>query len=284
MDNKAVYKAHILAKAVPYMQEYRDKVVVVKYGGNAMVNEKLMHNVIEDVCLMNLVGVRVVLVHGGGPHISSTLKKMQIESKFINGLRYTDEDTIEVVQEVLAGKVNKDLVKRIHKHGEKAVGICGIDNFLLETEKVNDKLGYVGKITEVHPELLVDLLEKNYIPVVASVGMDEDGHSYNINADLAAAAVAKSLGAANLLFISDIPGLLRDKDDEESLISSLTVEEVEELKADGTIAGGMIPKVDAITEAINEGVERAVIVDGRIPHSILVELFTAEGIGTMFTK
>lgn len=286
MDNKDVYKAHILAKAVPHMQRYRDKVVVIKYGGNAMVNEKLMNNVIEDVCLMNIVGIRVVLVHGGGPEISKTLKKMNIESKFINGLRYTDSETIGIVQEVLAGKVNKELVKLIIKRGEKSIGLCGIDNMLLKAEKVESDvdLGYVGRITEVNSEILSELLDKNYIPVVASIAMDDEGQSYNVNADLAAAAVAASLKAENLLIVSDIPGLLRDVNDEESLISEVSLADVEKLKEEGIIAGGMIPKVDSIIEVINDGVKQAVIVDGRVPHSMLVELFTNSGAGTLFRQ
>ncbi|MBO6046778.1 MAG: acetylglutamate kinase [Erysipelotrichaceae bacterium] len=286
MDNKDVYKAHILAKAVPHMQRYRDKVVVIKYGGNAMVNEKLMNNVIEDVCLMNIVGIRVVLVHGGGPEISKTLKKMNIESKFINGLRYTDSETIGIVQEVLAGKVNKELVKLIIKRGEKSIGLCGIDNKLLKAEKVESDvdLGFVGRITEVNSEILSELLDKNYIPVVASIAMDDEGQSYNVNADLAAAAVAASLKAENLLIVSDIPGLLRDVNDEDSLISEVSLSDVEKLKEEGIIAGGMIPKVDSIIEVINDGVKQAVIVDGRVPHSMLVELFTNSGAGTLFRQ
>ena len=249
MAKHAVLKAKILAEAVPYIQEYHDKIVVVKYGGNAMVNEVLIDNVINDVCLMNLVGIKVVLVHGGGPEISKALNKMHIESKFVNGLRYTDEETIDIVQQVLAGKVNKNLVKRIHTHGNKAVGLSGI-----------------------------------YIPVVASVGMDEEGHSYNINADTAAAAIASALGAENFVVVSDIPGLLRDKEDENSLISSVTIDDVLNLTKQGIIAGGMIPKVKCITDALKKGVKKAVIIDGRIPHAIIIEIFSDEGSGTQFIK
>lgn len=284
MTQHAVLKAQILSEAVPYMQEYHDKIVVVKYGGNAMVNEVLIDNVINDVCLMNLVGIHVILVHGGGPEINNALKRAHKESKFINGLRYTDEETIEIVQEVLAGKVNKNLVKRIHTHGNKAVGLSGIDNMLLKAKCADKELGYVGEIEEVNAEVLMDLLEKDYIPVVASVGMDEKGHSYNINADTAAAAIAAALNAENLLVVSDIPGLLEDKDDEQSLISSVTIDDVNTLKEKGVIAGGMIPKVDCITNALNNGVRKAVIIDGRIPHSILIEIFSNEGSGTLFKK
>lgn len=285
MAKHAVLKAKILAEAVPYIQEYHDKIVVVKYGGNAMVNEVLIDNVINDVCLMNLVGIKVVLVHGGGPEISKALNKMHIESKFINGLRYTDEETIDIVQQVLAGKVNKNLVKRIHTHGNKAVGLSGIDNMLLKAKKVESAdLGYVGEVEEVHAEILNDVLDKGYIPVVASVGMDEEGHSYNINADTAAAAIASALGAENFVVVSDIPGLLRDKEDENSLISSVTIDDVLNLTKQGIIAGGMIPKVKCITDALKKGVKKAVIIDGRIPHAIIIEIFSDEGSGTQFIK
>jgi acetylglutamate kinase len=235
---------------------------------------------------MNLVGIKVVLVHGGGPEISNALKRMHKESKFINGLRYTDEETIDIVQEVLAGKVNKNLVKRIHTHGNKAVGISGIDNMLLKARKVDSDvdLGYVGEIEEVNEGILVDLLDQGYIPVVASVGMDEEGHSYNINADTAAAAIASALKAENLVVVSDIPGLLRDREDEDSLIQSVTTKDVMELTKEGIIAGGMIPKVKCIVDALEEGIKKAVIIDGRIPHAILIEMFSDEGSGTMFTK
>lgn len=285
MAKHAVLKAKILAEAVPYIQEYHDKIVVVKYGGNAMVNEVLIDNVINDVCLMNLVGIKVVLVHGGGPEISKALNKMHIESKFVNGLRYTDEETIDIVQQVLAGKVNKNLVKRIHTHGNKAVGLSGIDNMLLKAKKVESAdLGYVGEVEEVHTEILNDVLDKGYIPVVASVGMDEEGHSYNINADTAAAAIASALGAENFVVVSDIPGLLRDKEDENSLISSVTIDDVLNLTKQGIIAGGMIPKVKCITDALKKGVKKAVIIDGRIPHAIIIEIFSDEGSGTQFIK
>lgn len=284
MATDAVLKAHILSTAIPYLQEYRGKVVVVKYGGNAMIDEDLINNVIDDVCLMNLVGIKVVLVHGGGPEISRALKRAHIESKFINGLRYTDADTIDIVQEVLAGKVNKNLVKRIQAKANKAVGLSGIDNMLLEAKPVSEELGYVGEITAVHSELVEALLDKGYIPVVASVGMDTNGNSYNINADTAAAAIAAELGAENLLVVSDIPGLLKDKDDEASLISEVTIRDVDKLEEAGVIAGGMIPKVECIVSALKGGVKKAVIIDGRLPHSILIEIFSDEGFGTLFKR
>lgn len=285
-NSKAIYKAHVLAHALPYMQRYRDKVVVVKYGGNAMINEKLMNNLIADVCLMNLVGIKVVLVHGGGPEINKALKAMQIESKFINGLRYTDADTIEIVQQVLAGKVNKELVKLIINGGEKAVGLCGIDNMLIEAEKAQGPvdLGYVGKIKKIHTEVLIDLLEKNYIPVIASIGMDDQGHSYNINADIAGGAIADALGAENLLVVSDVPGVLRDPKDEGSLIVELTIDEAKKLEEQGIIAGGMLPKINAIIDAVEHNAHQAVIIDGRVPHALLIELFSPEGVGTLFRK
>lgn len=284
MATNAILKAQILSEAVPYMQQYHDKIVVVKYGGNAMVDEDLIDNVINDVCLMNLVGIKVVLVHGGGPEISQALKKARVESKFIDGLRYTDDETIDIVQEVLAGKVNKNLVKRIHAHGNKAVGLSGIDDMLLEAYQKDPKLGYVGEIKKVHTELIETVLEKGYIPVVASVGMDNEGHSFNINADTAAAAIAGKLKAENLLVVSDIPGLLKDKNNEDSLIPEVDPDDIEEYKRDGIIAGGMIPKVDCIVDALNEGVNKSVIIDGRVPHSILIEIFSNEGIGTLFKK
>lgn len=284
MATNAILKAQILSTAIPYLQEYRGKIVVVKYGGNAMIDEDLINNVIDDVCLMNLVGIKVVLVHGGGPEISHALKCAHIESKFINGLRYTDADTIDIVQEVLAGKVNKNLVKRIQAKANKAVGLSGIDNMLLEAQPVSEELGYVGEITAVHSELVEALLEKGYIPVIASVGMDANGNSYNINADTAAAAIAAKLNAENLLVVSDIPGLLEDKDDESSLISEVTISDVDQLKKAGVIAGGMIPKVECIVNALKDGVKKAVIIDGRLPHSILIEIFSDEGYGTLFKR
>lgn len=286
MENSAVFKAEILSQALPYIQKYHDKIVVIKYGGNAMINEELKMNVISDVVLLSEIGIKVILVHGGGPEINDTLKKMQKESKFINGLRYTDEETIDVVQMVLSGKTNKDLVKLIMQKGGNATGISGIDNMLIEAEKYQgtDDLGYVGAIKDIHPNIIFDMLEKGYIPVIASVGMDRNGNTYNINADTAAAEIASALGASNMILVSDIPGLLKDKDDENTLIPLVHVSEVDQLMKDGIISGGMIPKIECCVRAIRQNVKKAVIIDGRIPHSILIEMLSKDGIGTMFKR
>lgn len=286
MDKNSIVKAEILSQALPYIQKYNNKIVVIKYGGNAMINEELKMNVIKDVVLLSEIGVKVILVHGGGPEISGTLKKMNKESKFINGLRYTDDETIDVVQMVLAGKTNKDLVKLIMQRGGNAVGISGIDNQLIVAKKheSEDDLGYVGDIDKINPNIILDMLEKGYIPVIASVGTDEEGHTYNINADTAAAEIAGALGAENMILVSDIPGLLFDKDDESTLIPLVHVYEVKGLEDKGIISGGMIPKVECCVRAIRENVKKAVIIDGRIPHSILIEMLSKEGIGTMFKR
>lgn len=281
---ESILKATILSQAIPYIQKYREKIVVVKYGGNAMIEEELIHNVIRDVCLMNLVGIKVVLVHGGGPEINKALEKQNIGSKFIQGLRYTNQETMDVVQEVLAGKINKNLVKRIQSEGNKSIGLTGIDNMLLEVTQSYDNLGYVGKGIVVHNELLLDVLEKGYIPVVASIGMDKQGFSYNINADNVASAIASSLHAENLLIVSNIPGLLKDKNDEQSLISQIYIEEIEGYIKKGIISDGMIPKVNCLKQAVLNGVNKAVIIDGRISHSIIIEILSDEGSGTLFLK
>lgn len=286
MDKNSIVKAEILSQALPYIQRYNNKIVVIKYGGNAMINEELKMNVITDVCLLSEIGVKVILVHGGGPEINGTLKKMNKETKFINGLRYTDEETIDVVQMVLAGKTNKDLVKLIMQKGGNAVGISGIDNQLIKAEKYDAgvDLGYVGAVKEIRPHIIFDLLDKGYIPVIASVGMDEEGNTYNINADTAAAEIAAALHAENMILVSDIPGLLKDKDDESTLIPLVTDKDAGVYIKDGTIGGGMIPKVDCCLRALNQNVKKAVIIDGRIPHSILIEMLSKDGIGTMFVK
>ncbi len=286
MVNNSILKAEILSQALPYIQKYNNKIVVIKYGGNAMINEELKMNVITDVVLLSEIGVKVILVHGGGPEINGTLKKIGKESKFINGLRYTDEETIDVVQMVLAGKTNKDLVKLIMQKGGNATGISGIDNMLIEAEKYEseDDLGYVGAVKEIHPNIIMDMLDKGYIPVIASVGMDKDGHTYNINADTAAAEIASAVGAENMILVSDIPGLLEDKDDENTLLPLVHVYEVNSLMNKGIISGGMIPKVDCCVRAIRQNVKKAVIIDGRIPHSILIEMLSKDGIGTMFKR
>ena len=286
MNQNSIVKAEILSQALPYIQKYNNKIVVIKYGGNAMINEELKMNVINDVVLLSEIGVKVILVHGGGPEINGTLKKMNKESKFINGLRYTDDETIDVVQMVLAGKTNKDLVKLIMQKGGNAVGISGIDNQLIVAKKheCEDDLGYVGDVDKINPQIIIDMLDRGYIPVIASVGTDEEGHTYNINADTAVAEIAGALKAENMILVSDIPGLLADKDDESTLIPLVHVYEVKGLEDKGIIGGGMIPKVECCVRAIRENVKKAVIIDGRIPHSILIEMLSKEGIGTMFKR
>ena len=286
MDKNSIVKAEVLSQALPYIQKYNSKIVVIKYGGNAMINEELKMNVIKDVVLLSEIGVKVILVHGGGPEINRTLDKMGKETQFINGLRYTDEETIDVVQMVLAGKTNKDLVKLIMQKGGNAVGISGVDNQLIIARKheSEDDLGYVGDVDKINPNIIIDMLDKGYIPVIASVGTDEEGHTYNINADTAAAEIAGALGAENMILVSDIPGLLADKDDEGTLIPLVHVYEVNSLIEKGIIGGGMIPKVDCCVRAIRQDVKKAVIIDGRIPHSILIEMLSKEGIGTMFKR
>ena len=278
-------KAQVLTDALPYIQKYYGKTVVVKYGGNAMINPELKDAVMSDIILLSLVGIKVVLVHGGGPEISGMLKKLGIESKFVNGLRYTDKDTAEVVQMVLSGKTNKDLVSLIETEGGKAVGLCGIDGAMIKCVKKNDDefdYGYVGEITEIDPSPIVKVLEENYIPVIATVGIDAEGQVYNINADTAAARIAAELGAENLILMTDIAGLLRDRDDASTLIPKVNVSEVPYLKMQGIVSGGMIPKIDCCVEAVRRGVGGAVIIDGRVPHSILIEIFSNEGVGTQF--
>lgn len=286
MINKSIIKAEVLSQALPYIQKYNNKIVVIKYGGNAMINEELKMNVISDVVLLSTIGIKVILIHGGGPEISGTLKKIGKESKFINGLRYTDEETIDVVQMVLAGKTNKDLVKLIMQKGGNAMGVSGIDNMLIEAQKYEseDDLGYVGAVKEIHPQMIMDMLDKGYIPVIASVGMDKDGNTYNINADTAAAEIAGAVGAENMIIVSDIPGLLEDKDNEDTLIPLVHTYEVNGLMSKGIISGGMIPKIECCVKAVKGNVKKAVMIDGRIPHSILIEILTNEGIGTMVIR
>lgn len=276
-------RAKVLVQALPYIQKYAGKTVVVKYGGNAMINEKLKDAVMSDIVLMQLVGINVVLVHGGGPEISSMLKKIGKESRFINGMRYTDSETMDIVQMVLAGKVNKDLVQLLEQHSGRAVGLCGLDGNMIVAEKLNsaEDLGYVGEITEVNTQIIKDATSQGYIPIVATVGGSRTGEIFNINADIAAARIAAELGALKLILMTDIRGLLRDKDDENTLIPVVNVSEVPKLRHEGIISGGMIPKIDCCVEAVRRGVGRAHIIDGRIPHSILIELFSDEGIGTM---
>ncbi len=277
-------RAQVLIQAMPYIKKFSGETVVVKYGGNAMINEELKSAVMSDLVLMQLVGVNVVLVHGGGPEINAMLDAVGKESRFENGMRVTDRETIDIVQMVLAGKVNKSLVQLLERHGGKALGLCGLDGNLLMAEKLvtSADLGYVGEIKEVNPEPLKMAMNSGYIPIVATIANGYDGNVYNINADLAAAQIAAKLGAKKLILMTDIRGLLKDVNDEESIIPVVNVSEVPMLKREGIIKGGMIPKIDCCVEAVRSGVSRAHIIDGRIEHSILLELFSDEGIGTMF--
>ena len=274
-------RAEVLTQALPYIKKYSGKIVVIKYGGNAMINEQLKQQVMEDITLLWLIGVKVVLVHGGGPEISETMRKLGKQAQFVNGLRVTDKETVDIVQMVLAGKVNKTLVNLLQMKGGHAVGVSGIDGGIIEAAMKDEALGYVGKITRIRPQPITDLLEKNYIPVVSTVASDRQGNTYNINGDTAAAFIAGALNAERLIMMTDIAGILRDKDDPSTLIPALTVSEARKLFDEGVISGGMIPKVDCCIEAIEKGVKHVVIMDGRVPHSILMELLTDEGAGTM---
>lgn len=276
-------KAGTLIAALPYIQKFYKKTVVIKYGGNAMVSEKLKDAVISDVVLLSLVGINVVLVHGGGPEISDMLKKVGKESRFVGGLRYTDRETIDIVEMVLAGKVNKELVSRLSKKRGKAIGLCGLDGSLIKARKLeaSEDLGFVGEVTDVNPDVILNAFSDGYIPVVATVAEGEDGETYNINADTAAAKIAAAVGAVKLILLTDIQGVMRDPSDEKSLIPVIRTDEVKGLEESGVIKGGMIPKIECCVDAIESGVRRAHIIDGRIPHSILIELLSDEGIGTM---
>lgn len=277
-------RAEILTQALPYIQNYYNKIVVVKYGGNAMINEERKMQVMEDIVLLSLIGVKVVLVHGGGPEISDTLKKIGKKSEFIDGLRVTDKETVEIVQMVLAGKVNKTLVNLLEVNGGKAMGISGMDGHLIEAEMKDERLGYVGKITKVNIEPIMDLLEKGYIPVVSTIGCDMKGNVYNINADTAASRIAGAIHAESLISMTDIAGILRDKDDPATLIPMIDIADAAKLYGEGVISGGMIPKVECCIDAIRYGVKKVFILDGRIPHAILIEMLTDEGAGTMVVE
>ncbi|MBQ3235536.1 MAG: acetylglutamate kinase [Clostridia bacterium] len=274
-------RAEVLTQALPYIKRYNGKTVVVKYGGNAMINEHLKEQVMEDIVLLWLIGVKVVLVHGGGPEINEIMDRLGKKPEFIDGLRVTDKETVDIVQMVLAGKVNKSLVSHLESKGGNAMGISGIDGGLIKAVKKDERLGYVGKITNVNIKPIEDLLNKGYIPVISTVASDDDGNVYNINGDTAAARIAGALQAERLIMMTDIAGILKDKDDPSTLIPHVTVEEAENLKKDGVISGGMIPKVDCCIDAITHGVKHVVIMDGRVPHSILMEILTDEGAGTM---
>jgi acetylglutamate kinase len=275
-------QAEFLIEAMPYIKKYFNKILVVKYGGNAMIDNELKSSVMRDLVVLNLLGIKVVLVHGGGPEINDTLKKMGKETKFVNGLRYTDEETAEIVRMVLAGKVNKSLVDLIEKNGGKAVGICGQDGHMLKCEKQDENLGFVGKIVNIDTAIITDLLNLGYVPVVSTVGYDDDGNIYNVNADTAAAAIAGALNAESLILMTDIRGLLEDKNNPDSLIKKVFVSDIPALVKQGIISGGMIPKIECCKDAIRRGVKKVFITDGRVSHSILIELLSDEGSGTMF--
>lgn len=274
-------RAEILIEALPYIQDYYNKIVVIKYGGNAMLNEELKQAVMGDILLLSLIGIKVVLVHGGGPEISEMLGKVGAKSEFIDGLRVTDKESVDIVQMVLAGKINKSLVNLIHTMGGNAMGLCGIDGHMIQAEKLDEVHGYVGNITDIDPTPILDILDKGYIPVIATVGCDAEGNVYNINADTAAAKIAGVLKAESLISMTDIRGLLRDKDDESTLIPIVKTSEVPELMNEGVISGGMIPKIECCIDSIRQGVQKVFILDGRVPHAILIEILTDEGIGTM---
>ncbi len=277
----SIERAEVLVQALPYIRKYCGKIVVIKYGGNAMINEELKQQVMEDMVLLHLVGVKVVLVHGGGPEITETMAKLGKKAEFVNGLRVTDKETVDIVQMVLAGKINKTLVNQLEKYGGKAMGISGMDGKLIQAEMKDPRLGYVGAITGINPEPVIDLLEKGYIPVVSTLGCDADGNAYNINGDTAAGCIAGAVGAERLIMMTDIAGVLRDKDDVRSLIPDISISQAKALFDEGVISGGMIPKLECCIDAINRGVKSVIIMDGRVPHSILTEILTNDGAGTM---
>lgn len=284
MEINNTQRAEILTCAIPYIQKYGNKIVVVKYGGNAMINEELKRAVMGDLVLLSLVGIKVVLVHGGGPEINEMLTKIGKKSEFIDGLRVTDAETMDIVEMVLSGKVNKELVSLIEANGGKAIGLSGVDSSMIEAKKLDDVHGYVGEVTNVNVEPILHLLEKGYIPVISTVACDKEGNTYNINADTAAAEIAGHLGAECLITMTDVCGILTDKDDESTLISKLNVSECPHLMRTGAISGGMIPKMESCIEAIRRGVDKVFVIDGRVPHSILLEMLTDEGMGTMLVQ
>ena len=284
MELTNALRGQVLVEALPYIQKYSNKIVVIKYGGNAMINEELKDAVMGDIALLSLIGIKVVLVHGGGPEITEMLGKIGKKSKFVDGLRVTDKETADVVQMVLAGKVNKSLVALLGRLGCKAIGLCGADNHLITAEVKDERLGFVGEITDINPEPILDLLNMGYVPVISTTGCDNEGNVYNINADTAAAKIAGILGAESFISMTDIAGLLRDMNDPSTLIPKVLVSEIPELINDGIISGGMIPKIDCCREAIRRGVNKVFIIDGRVPHSLLIEILTDEGLGTMFVQ
>ena len=278
------HRAGILVEALPYIQKYNGKIIVIKYGGNAMINEELKQQVMEDVVLLHLIGVKVVLVHGGGPEISGMLKKIGKEAVFVDGLRVTDEETVDIVQMVLAGKINKTLVKLLESKGGKAMGISGIDGHMIDCGIKDERLGYVGEIKKVDVQPILDLLEKDYIPVISTVGCDLEGNTYNVNADTAAAYLAGALAAERLITMTDILGVMMDPKDPESVIPMIDLKDAQDLFGSGVISGGMIPKVQSCIDAIHFGVNKVTVLDGRVPHAVLMELLTDEGAGTMVVR
>lgn len=284
MELTNAQRAQVLIHALPYIQKYYNKIIVIKYGGNAMISEELKDAVMGDIVLLSLIGIKVVLVHGGGPEITEMLGKIGKKSEFVDGLRVTDKETAEIVRMVLSGKINKGLVGILGAKGGKAIGLSGFDGMMIKAKPMDERLGYVGDITEMNVQPILDVLEKGYIPVVSTIGCDDEGNVYNINADTAAASIAGRLGAESLISMTDTSGILRDKNDPSTLISKIYVSEAPQLVKDGIINGGMIPKVECCIEAIRRGVRKVFIIDGRIPHSILIETLTDEGIGTMFVS
>lgn len=284
MDINNAQRAQILVEALPYIKKYYNKIIVVKYGGNAMINDDLKEAVMGDIVLLSLIGIKVVLVHGGGPEITEMLGKIGKKSEFVDGLRVTDQESVDIVQMVLAGKINKNLVNLLQNKGGKAIGLCGIDGHMIKATQKDPRLGFVGEITDVNVEPILDVLEKGYIPVVSTVGYDNEGNTYNINADTAAARIAGQLQCESLISMTDIDGILRDKNDPSTLISKINVSDAPQLIREGVISGGMLPKVNCCIEAIRRGVGKVFIIDGRIPHAILIETLTDEGIGTMFVS
>lgn len=284
MEISNTQRGTVIVEALPYIQKYSGKIVVIKYGGNAMINEDLKNAVMGDIALLSLIGVKVVLVHGGGPEITDMLGKVGKESKFVNGLRVTDKETADIVQMVLAGKVNKSLVNLLESRGCKAIGLCGADGHLISAKVKDEQLGFVGEITDINPEPIFDLLNQGYVPVISTTAFDTEGNVYNINADTAAAGIAGVLGAESFISMTDIAGILRDKDDPSTLIPKVYVSDIPQLINENIISGGMIPKVDCCREAIRKGVGKVFIIDGRVPHSLLIEILTDEGLGTMFVQ
>ena len=278
----ATERAEILVQALPYIRKYTGKTIVIKYGGNAMTSESLKQQVMEDIVLLWLTGIKVVLVHGGGPEINALMERLGKKPEFVDGLRVTDKETVDIVQMVLAGKINKSLTGLLETKGGRAIGLSGVDDRLIEAKCKDSRLGFVGEVTKINTAIVDDLLSRNYIPVISTIGYGTDGETYNINGDTAAAFIAGALKAERLIMMTDIAGILRDPKDPATLIPEITVSEAEELKRSGVISGGMIPKAECCIKAIHEGVRKVIIMDGRVPHSILIELLTDEGAGTMF--